>query len=90
MSAKMSLKVWSYRLEMVSLVENHRSCRVSRANWKQDRAKEAKTEYYDLGLPERERTKDQVTIDAAEANKKYGVAVKSRPWNGSPGPPRRR
>ena len=35
-----------------------------------------KTEYYDLGLPERERTEDQVTIDAAQANKKYGVAVK--------------
>ena len=35
-----------------------------------------KTEYYDLGLPERERTRDQVTIDAANANKKYGVAVK--------------
>ncbi len=35
-----------------------------------------KTEYYDLGLPERERTKDQVTIDSALANKKYGVAVK--------------
>ncbi|MDE6590951.1 MAG: NADP-dependent isocitrate dehydrogenase [Oscillospiraceae bacterium] len=35
-----------------------------------------KTEYYDLGLPERERTGDQVTIDAAQANKKYGVAVK--------------
>ena len=35
-----------------------------------------KTEYYDLGLPERERTGDQVTIDAAKANKKYGVAVK--------------
>lgn len=35
-----------------------------------------KTEYYDLGLPERERTGDQVTIDAANANKKYGVAVK--------------
>ena len=35
-----------------------------------------KTKYYDLGLPERERTKDQVTIDAANANKKYGVAVK--------------
>ena len=34
------------------------------------------TEYYDLGLPERERTKDQVTIDSANANKKYGVAVK--------------
>ena len=35
-----------------------------------------KTEYYDLGLPNREATGDQVTIDAAEANKKYGVAVK--------------
>ena len=35
-----------------------------------------KTVYYDLGLPERERTKDQVTVDAANATKKYGVAVK--------------
>ena len=35
-----------------------------------------KTEYYDLGLPEREKTRDQVTVDAAEATKKYGVAVK--------------
>lgn len=35
-----------------------------------------KTEYYDLGLPERERTKDKVTHDSAEAAKKYGVAVK--------------
>ena len=35
-----------------------------------------KTEYYDLGLPEREKTADQVTVDAAEATKKYGVAVK--------------
>lgn len=35
-----------------------------------------KTEYYDLGLPHREETGDQVTIDAANANKKYGVAVK--------------
>jgi len=35
-----------------------------------------KTEYYDLGLLERDRTSDQVTIDAAEATKKYGVAVK--------------
>ena len=35
-----------------------------------------KTEYYDLGLPERERTKDAVTHAAAEANKKYKVAVK--------------
>ncbi len=35
-----------------------------------------KTEYYDLGLPCREETKDQVTVDSAEATKKYGVAVK--------------
>ena len=35
-----------------------------------------KTEYYDLGLPERERTKDAVTVAAAEANKKYKVGVK--------------
>ena len=35
-----------------------------------------KSEYYDLGLPEREKTKDQVTFDAAHATEKYGVAVK--------------
>ena len=35
-----------------------------------------KTEYYDLGLVERERTKDKVTFDSAYANQKYGVAVK--------------
>ncbi len=35
-----------------------------------------KTEYYDLGLIEREKTKDQVTIDSANATLKYGVAVK--------------
>lgn len=35
-----------------------------------------KTEYYDLGLEYREKTKDQVTFDSAEATKKYGVAVK--------------
>ena len=35
-----------------------------------------KSEYYDLGLENREKTKDQVTFDSAEATKKYGVAVK--------------
>jgi len=35
-----------------------------------------KTEYYDLGLEYRDQTDDQVTIDAAEACKKYGVGVK--------------
>ena len=37
---------------------------------------ELKTEYYDLGLPERDRTDDRVTVDASYAAKKYGVAVK--------------
>ncbi len=37
---------------------------------------ELNTEYYDLGLKHREETKDQVTLDSAEATKKYGVAVK--------------
>ena len=35
-----------------------------------------KTEYYDLGLEYRNETNDQVTIDSAEATKKYGVALK--------------
>jgi len=37
---------------------------------------ELKTEYYDLGLKHRDETNDQVTIDSANAAKKYGVAVK--------------
>ncbi len=37
---------------------------------------ELNTEYYDLGLNEREKTKDQITLDSAKATKKYGVAVK--------------
>ena len=35
-----------------------------------------KTEYYDLGLVHRDETNDQVTVDAANANKKYKVGVK--------------
>ena len=35
-----------------------------------------KTEYYDLGLVKRDETDDRITVDAAEATKKYGVAVK--------------
>lgn len=34
------------------------------------------TEYYDLGLEHRNATNDQVTVDSAEATKKYKVAVK--------------
>ena len=37
---------------------------------------ELNTKYYDLGLPNRDATGDQVTMDAALANKKYGVSVK--------------
>lgn len=37
---------------------------------------ELKTEYYDLGLVNRDLTDDKVTVDSAIANKKYGVAVK--------------
>lgn len=35
-----------------------------------------KTEYYDLGLAKRDETDDQITVDAAKATQKYGVAVK--------------
>ena len=35
-----------------------------------------KTEYYDLGLVKRNETNDRITVDSAEATKKYGVAVK--------------
>ena len=35
-----------------------------------------KVEYFDLGLPERDRTEDRVTVEAAEATKRLGVAVK--------------
>ena len=37
---------------------------------------ELNTEHYDLGLEHRNETNDQVTIDSANATKKYGVAVK--------------
>ena len=37
---------------------------------------ELKTEYYDLGLEKREETRDRITVDSAEAIKKYGVGVK--------------
>lgn len=36
-----------------------------------------KSEYYDLGVEERDKTDDQITIDAANAIKKYGVGVKN-------------
>ena len=44
------------------------------------------TEYYDLGLVHRNETNDQVTVDSAEATKKYGVAVKCCLLYTSPSP----
>lgn len=55
---------------------------MTRILWKEIREEllepyiELKTEYYDLGLQYREETKDQVTVDAANAIAKYGVGVK--------------
>ncbi len=55
---------------------------MTRILWKEIKEKlilpfvDLKTEYYDLGLLHRDETGDQVTKDAAEATKKYGVAVK--------------
>ena len=55
---------------------------MTRILWKMIKAElilpfvDLKSEYYDLGLPERDKTRDQITHDAAEATKKYGVAVK--------------
>ncbi len=55
---------------------------MTRVLWKQIKEEllepyiDLKTEYYDLGLPNREATGDRVTVDAAEAAREYGVAVK--------------
>ena len=55
---------------------------MTRIIWKQikeiviDPYVDLKTEYFDLGLENREATKDQVTVDAAEKTKELGVAVK--------------
>ena len=55
---------------------------MTRILWKKIKEKllipfiDLKTLYYDLGLPNREKTKDVVTVEAADAIKKYGVGVK--------------
>ena len=55
---------------------------MTRVLWKQIKDElllpyiDLKTEYYDLGLKHRDETNDQVTVDSANATKKYGVAVK--------------
>ncbi|MDY4897394.1 MAG: NADP-dependent isocitrate dehydrogenase [Eubacteriales bacterium] len=55
---------------------------MTRIIWKQIKDKlilpfvDLKTEYYDLSLPNRDATADRITVEAANAAKKYGVAVK--------------
>jgi isocitrate dehydrogenase len=55
---------------------------MTRVIWKQIKDKlilpylDLKIEYYDLGLPNRDKTNDQVTVDAANAIKKYNVGIK--------------
>ncbi|MBQ7379992.1 MAG: sigma-70 family RNA polymerase sigma factor, partial [Clostridia bacterium] len=50
--------------------------RIVLMHWYESEESILNTEYYDLGLPNRDKTSDQVTVDAANANKKYGVSVK--------------
>lgn len=70
------------RIKMTTPLVEMDGDEMTRVLWKQIKDKlllpfvELKTEYYDLGLPERDRTRDAVTHDAAEAIKKYGVGVK--------------
>ncbi len=70
------------KIQMITPLVEMDGDEMTRILWKQIKEElllpniDLKTEYYDLGLPHREETKDQVTIDAANAVKKYGVAVK--------------
>ena len=70
------------KIEMKTPLVEMDGAEMTRILWRQIKEEllepyiDLKTEYYDLGLPNREATGDQVTIDSAEAAKKYGVAVK--------------
>lgn len=70
------------RIKMTTPLVEMDGDEMTRVLWKQIKDElllpfvELKTEYYDLGLPERDRTRDAVTHDAAEGIKKYGVGVK--------------
>jgi isocitrate dehydrogenase len=70
------------KIKMITPLVEMDGDEMTRVLWKMIKDKlilpyvDLKTEYYDLGLLNRNATGDQVTIDAANANKKYGVAVK--------------
>ena len=70
------------RIKMLTPLVEMDGDEMTRILWKEIKEKlilpfvDLKTEYYDLGLPHRDTTGDQVTTDAANAIKKYGVGVK--------------
>ena len=70
------------RIQMTTPLVEMDGDEMTRVIWKMLKDKlilpfvDLKTEYYDLGLEKRNATDDQITIDAAEATKKYGVGVK--------------
>jgi isocitrate dehydrogenase len=70
------------KIKMTTLLVEKDGDEMTRIRWKMIKDElilpfvDLKTEYYDLGLPNRDKTSDQVTVDAANATKKYGVAVK--------------
>ena len=70
------------KIQMTTPIVEMDGDEMTRVMWKEIKEKlilpfvDLKTEYYDLGLLYRNETKDQVTVDAAKAALKYGVAVK--------------
>jgi len=70
------------KIKMVTPLVEMDGDEMTRILWKQIKDElilpfvDLKSEYYDLGLVNRDNTDDQVTIDSANATKKYGVAVK--------------
>ena len=70
------------KIQMVTPLVEMDGDEMTRIRWKMIKDEliipfvDLKTEYYDLGLVHRDETGDQVTIDSANATKKYGVAVK--------------
>lgn len=70
------------KIKMITPLVEMDGDEMTRILWKQIKEKliepfvDLKVEYYDLGLPHRDETGDKVTVEAAEAIKKYGVGVK--------------
>ena len=70
------------KIKMITPIVEMDGDEMTRVLWQQIKDKlinpfvELKSEYYDLGLKNRNDTDDQVTVDSANAAKKYGVAVK--------------